>query len=260
MIGIKNIRSRFLIRIDDVHPEMDKKNFDRLITLLDTYNIKAILGVIPNNKDKSICRDKFDLNFWHNIKLLEKKGFLISQHGYNHVYDSNDGGLLKINKKSEFAGHNYEIQKEKLLKGKEELKKKGIISNVFMAPSHSFDINTIRVLKENNFSITDGFGLWPRVKNEILFIPQLFAGPRDFYIGLYTMCFHTNTMSENDFKTLCNHLRLKKDKYINPDQIQHFIIGSNQFHLKTLDILFSILFRCILKLKRNFLKPILNSI
>lgn len=256
MIRFKNLGARFLIRIDDVHPEMNHQKFDAFINLIESNNIKALLGVIPLNKDRSICRGQLDENFWNKIKNLESRGHLISQHGYTHVYDSKNSGILSINKNSEFAGHSYNIQKEKFLKGLNQLKAKGLEPKIFMAPSHSFDKITLKILKEYNYSITDGYGLWPRMKKEVLMIPQLFAGPRDFFIGLYTFCYHTNTLPENEFKKLANHIKKNKSKYINPNQIQYFVLGSKQYFLLAIDSIFSIAFRIILKFKRDVFKKL----
>ena len=42
----------FLVRIDDVCENMNWEMMDRCEKLLDQYNIKPLLGVIPFNRDK----------------------------------------------------------------------------------------------------------------------------------------------------------------------------------------------------------------
>jgi hypothetical protein len=91
-------------------------------------------------------------------------------------------------------------------KGKEILKSKGILTDIFMAPSHSFDKNTLRALKSNGFYIiTDGFGTEPYRENGIIFYPismQRSSSLKDKRDGIVTFVYHANTMDENDFKNL----------------------------------------------------------
>ena len=56
--------SKFLVRFDDIHPEMNHRNFQRMIDLMSGYGIKGILGVIPDNHDKGLQKSKVDPNFW----------------------------------------------------------------------------------------------------------------------------------------------------------------------------------------------------
>lgn len=45
--------------------------------------------------------------------MLEKKGWIIALHGYEHVFETTSGGINPVNNKSEFAGVNLEKQKKK---------------------------------------------------------------------------------------------------------------------------------------------------
>ena len=170
---------KFIFRLDDIHPKMNHDNFDRMINLMSKYSIKGILGVIPENKDQKLMIQNEDLNFWNQMINLESMGYWIAQHGYQHIYDSNDGGVLNLNKQSEFAGHSYDVQKIKLEEGKKILESKGLNPKVFMAPSHSFDNTTVKVIKQFGYAITDGFGLFPKKKDGVLYIPQLFASTKN---------------------------------------------------------------------------------
>jgi hypothetical protein len=43
----------------------------------------------------------------------------------------------------------------------------------FIAPWHSFDYTTLRVLRKHGIGvISDGFSLWPHVYYDVLWIPQ----------------------------------------------------------------------------------------
>jgi predicted deacetylase len=244
---------KFLIRLDDIHPRMNHDNFDRLINLLSKYTIQGILGVIPDNQDPKLMIQNEDLNFWNQVKVLEDKGYWIAQHGYQHIYDSNDGGILNLNKQSEFAGHSHAIQKDKMEAGKKILEQKGFSPTLFMAPSHSFDQTTLNVARELNYAITDGFGLWPKIKRGLLFIPQLFASPFHLGFGLYTICLHTDVMKEKDFVRLEEHLRKNNNHYITPEELSQYTLQKKQYFLHLLDQLVGILLRYLLQIKRKFL-------
>ena len=111
----------------------------------------------------------------------------------------NGNFIFRVSKKSEFAGLDYNKQFELINTGKQILNNEGIKVDLFMAPSHSFDITTINVLKKCNIKhITDGFGIYPYDYKGITFIPQLYASPLNHYFGIYTICLHTNTMNNED--------------------------------------------------------------
>ena len=53
---------------------------------------------------------------------------------------------------------------------------KSVWDGVFMAPSHSFDADTLRALRDLDFtSITDGFGFYPYDLHGLTAVPQLVA-------------------------------------------------------------------------------------
>ena len=45
------IMIRYIIRLDDASEIMNVSTWERIEELLDDYNIKPIVGIIPNNKD-----------------------------------------------------------------------------------------------------------------------------------------------------------------------------------------------------------------
>ena len=224
-----------------------------MISLLSKYSINGILGVIPDNRDNSLKKSELDDDFWKKIKKLEDVGFYIAQHGYQHIYDTQNGGILNLNSQSEFAGHPYAIQKHKMEAGKKILQKKGLSPTLFMAPSHSFDQTTLLVAKEYGYAITDGFGLWPKIEKGLLFIPQLFASPFHLGFGVYTICLHTDVMKDKDFIQLEEHLRKKHKHYISPDELTQYTLQKKQYYLLLLDQLVGILLRYLLQIKRQIL-------
>lgn len=160
------------VRMDDITPDMDWESFLSMKEILDAAGIKPLIGIVPDNKDQMLKCGEMHADFWQQIRQLQQQGWSIAMHGYQHLYETKQGGLFPLNHFSEFAGLSYEIQYEKLKKGKEILEKNGIGTNLFMAPGHSYDKNTLRALVELGFTyVTDGFGYQPYHYKGITFLP-----------------------------------------------------------------------------------------
>lgn len=189
-------RPQYFFRIDDVCPAMNWDNFNVLEKIFLNYNIKPIIGVIPDNRDHKLNWGTVDENFWESIKKLEKKGWIVAQHGYQHYYENCNGGIVKINKKSEFAGLSFDEQYRKIKQGQEIfLKNLGHISRWWMAPAHSFDAVTCQVLRELGFkNVTDGIGIYPFLAYGLFWLPQQLWRPRRKLFGVWTICLHPNTI------------------------------------------------------------------
>lgn len=194
---------KITVRIDDITPDMDWDKFNRFKQILDDHNIRPLIGVVPDNKDNKLKRDLPREDFYEFIRTLQQKGWIIAMHGYNHVYTTRKAGLFPISDKSEFAGLCLAVQDEMIREGKRILKQNGIITDFFMAPSHSYDNNTLKALKKNGFSrITDGFGKEPYQRSGMVFYPISVSKARtlkDESEGIVTFVYHTNTMDEKDF-------------------------------------------------------------
>tara|TARA_B110000240_G_scaffold133040_1_gene147646 strand:- start:1135 stop:1872 length:738 start_codon:yes stop_codon:yes gene_type:complete len=190
---------KYIIRFDDITPLMNWEKFNVIAKSIINLGIKPIIGVVPENRDLKLNIGKENINFWDTIRNYQSLGWGIAQHGCYHQYTTKNSGILGLSNKSEFAGLDYKDQFQLINTGKQILNNEGINTDLFMAPSHSFDITTIKVLKECKIKyITDGFGLYPYDYEGITLIPQLYASPLNHYFGIYTICLHTNTMnSEN---------------------------------------------------------------
>lgn len=203
--------AKYIFRLDDLCSAMDWAKFERLRKIFSTYGVKPIVAVVPDNKDIKLIKGEERGDFWEIIKKLKNEGWAVAMHGYQHNYTQENGGILKIHTKSEFAGLPYEEQLEKIRKGKEILKEKGIETDIFIAPGHSFDENTLKALKISGFNaISDGIALFPFKKFEIIWIPQIAWGPRKFLLGLITFCLHPNTMEEKDFQIVEEFIKNNK--------------------------------------------------
>lgn len=195
----------YIIRLDDASEYEDKKKWERIKKLLNKYEIKPIIGVIPNNKDNSLVK-KYEKNenFWNEIKELKENGWIIAMHGFDHKYISNSGGINPIQKRSEFAGIPLKKQKQKIKDGISIFEKNGIYPDVFFAPSHTFDENTIIALKENsNINIiSDTIASDVYFKHGMYFIPQQSGKVRKLPFKTVTFCYHPNEMEDCDYKQL----------------------------------------------------------
>lgn len=199
---------KITIRIDDIAPEIDWRKFGRFKTILDKHGVKPIIGVIPENKDSKLKISDEPEDFWEYVKRLQNDGWVIAMHGCNHLYTTCKGGLFPLNKKSEFAGYDYKTQFKMIESGKKILESHNITTEIFMAPSHSYDKITLKALKSNGFTgLTDGFGNAPYKRSGLIFYPislrksRSIASKRD---GITTFVYHPNTMDDKDFENFEN--------------------------------------------------------
>ena len=240
---------RYLIRLDDACETMNLENWIKIEKILDKYNIKPIVGVIPNNRDKNLIFQEKEDNFWEKVRKWKNKNWTIALHGYDHVYLTAEGGINPIHRRSEFAGVSLEKQKEKLKEGVIIFNKNGINPEIFFAPSHTFDLNTLNALKEETEIrvISDTFSLKPYKLKDISFIPQQFGKVRDFPIGIVTFCYHPNIMTVEEFDILENFLEENSKYFIEYHQINL----SNLKKMNSLDFLLNRLYFIFRKIRRN---------
>lgn len=197
--GVISVK-KFVIRLDDIAPNM---NWGRMMEIEKYFverDIKPLIGVVPDNQDPNLLKHEYNNEFWGKVRYWKSIGWTVAQHGFQHLYCNKNAGILGISHNSEFAGVGYSEQYLKIKKGKEILESNGVWQPVFMAPSHSFDAATLRALRNCGFLyVTDGYGLWPYERNGLVFVPQLFSGFMNLGIGVYTVCAHINSMSHVDF-------------------------------------------------------------
>lgn len=203
---------QYFLRLDDACERMDSKKWHRVEILLDKYNIKPLVGVIPHCEDPMMEKYPIDDKFWDKVHSWIKKGWVIAMHGFNHVYSTNKGGINPVNKRSEFAGEPLEVQKEKIKKGVEIMKKHGINPRVFFAPSHTFDENTIIAIKEESeiTIISDTIAYDSYFKDGIVFVPQQSGKLRRLPFKTTTICIHPNTMNDESFLLLERNINKMK--------------------------------------------------
>lgn len=205
--------AKYFFRLDDIAPNMNWNNFNSLIAIFKKHNIKPLIAVIPDNKDAELLKYPYNPDFWDIIDQLSSDGWIIAQHGYRHLYKTKEGGILGINKMGEFSSLDFEVQKQMIKSGRDILKEKICEPKIFIAPGHSFDRNTIRVLEENGYnSISDGIALYPFKKWGVVWLPQILWRPRKLPFGLITAALHPNTMTGEDFNNLEKFIEKNHEK------------------------------------------------
>lgn len=218
-------KTLYLIRFDDACPTMKNENWARIEALMDKYEIKPIVGVIPHNEDATQFFDKEDLAFWNKVQAWQNKGWEIAMHGYCHQYISKQGGLNPMWNRSEFAGIPLDVQKDKIRNGVQIFKNHNVNIRIFSAPSHTFDEITLQALMEESDIriISDTIALRPYKDGMFTFIPQICGQCRTIPLsGVFTFSYHPSTMSEDSFIKLVSFLDKHYHEFIDVKSICEF--------------------------------------
>ncbi len=212
----------YLIRLDDASEYMNIKKWMQMERLLDKYKIKPIYGIIPANQDPNLLSYEKVNEFWGLMCQWNNKGWIPALHGYTHVFETNEGGINPVNSRSEFAGVPFERQCQKIRDGMKILREHEIIPEIFFAPAHTFDENTLRALKKESEIrvISDTIASDVYYEDGFYFIPQQSGRCRRLPFKVVTFCYHPNIMNNEDF----NRLELFLEKYSGNFDIFHYKI------------------------------------
>jgi predicted deacetylase len=253
---LKKHNAGILIRLDDIAANMNWDMMQKVSCLFDKFSVKPILGVIPNNRDPELLTfPKKNHEFWQQVRQWQTKGWEISIHGNDHVYDRicNKVDYLGHGGNTEFCGHTYQIQRDKIKSAVAKFKKEDVNVRSFFAPNHTFDSRTIMALQEHDINvIIDGYGLAPYVSNGTVFIPQLFYKLFALPFGIQTIQIHLNDYNEDDFKDLERFIRKNNSRIINYDEAiskttnNHLALLTNRFLKHAIELA-----RCIRQMKRQ---------
>lgn len=204
---------KYLYRIDDIHPQMMWDRFYEIMEIFGEYDTVPLLGLIPDNRDESIMFDPENPEYYDIIKSLVESGKAqICQHGFTHVYttvqNSVNQYLYGRVSPSEFANLSYETQYQMIQEGRHKLQSAGLYTDSWMAPSHTNDKRTFRVLKNLGFKyVTDGIALFPYEKYGLIFIPQQIWEPKkEFGCGVFTICLHLDDLTDELIEEIRQHL------------------------------------------------------
>jgi hypothetical protein len=92
---------------------------------------------------------------------------------------------------------------------------------IFYAPSHTFDINTLKALEiESDIRIISDTIVNDIYKmHEFYFIPKQSGHVRRLPLKLTTFCYHPNTMGGNSFEQLESFIKNNRKRFINIDDL-----------------------------------------
>ena len=245
---------KFYLRLDDFSDYCNIHNWKRLFLLISKYDIIPLVGVIPKNDDSTLFYSNVALRDIINL-LIEHK-CIVALHGFNHVYSGQVKSFYSKNVKSEFAGLDYDVQLSKIVGGLKELKDLGIKTDIFFAPSHSYDENTFKALKSAGIKyVCDGIGFSNYSRRGLEFIPQQFGEVRDIWLGgSYVFCLHPNTMLDSDFLVLEKFLSKRKNAF-EPFHNLLYVSGRNK---NIFERLFTVIYFTILHSRRCLKKYFSN--
>lgn len=240
--------AKYLLRFDDVCPTMNWPLWDQVERLLVMRNIRPIVAVVPDNRDPTLNVAPERGDFWERVRDWQRRGWAIGWHGFQHVYESSNAGLVGINRRSEFADVSRSEQGRKLRLAYEIFSRHRVRPDVWVAPAHSFDRHTIELLRGFGVDvISDGFFIRPVLMLAVLWIPQQLWSLRRMPLGLWTVCYHVNSWSARDLEGF--------ERAINEFE-GHFLCLADALKMPrrtrtTLDSVFAECYRNALLLKRT---------
>ena len=192
--------ARYLVRFDDITAGMAWERWEQIEDLLRAHHVKPLLAVVPDNIDPKLEVDDRRDDFWDRVRGWQADGWSIGLHGHHHDYVNRNGGILGLNRNSEFAGLTYDEQREKIQAGLAVFTEHGVTADAWVAPSHSFDQTTVRALLDEGIDvISDGFGLRAgKAADGAVWVPQQIWRFASRPAGTWTVCLHHNGWSDDD--------------------------------------------------------------
>jgi hypothetical protein len=218
----------YLIRLDDACSTMDHQKWIRIESLLDQLGVRPIVAVVPDNQDPTLKIMQKDPMFWNRVRNWQAKGWTIAMHGYQHLFHPVDRKklILPFYDRSEFAGLSLGEQSDRLNSSWKLFQSEGVSPTVWVAPAHCFDHNTLLALKAETpiQIISDGIALNQFYYAGFQWLPQQLWSFVDKPFGLWTICLHPNTMSNDDI--------LKFEKLLSSKAILNRVISADNITIR----------------------------
>lgn len=206
----------YLLRFDDICPTMNWAVWEAIERQLVQHNVRPILAVVPDNRDPKLMCDPPIPEFWARVRRWQEMGYTIALHGYQHVYVNQERGLTRLTPQSEFAGLSYEVQRAKLQQAVAIFAEHGVRIDAWVAPSHSFDRTTLKVLSELGVKVvSDGLWPWPHADEDGMFwVPQQLWDFRPRPAGTWTVCNHHNGWTPRHLEEFSRNLALHAGRMV----------------------------------------------
>jgi hypothetical protein len=195
--------AQYLLRFDDLCPTMDRARWERFLPLFRRFRLCPILAVVPENCDPDLNVDAPDAEFWAKMRELEAAGATIGLHGYRHVCATRGKSLIPLHAESEFAGLPEDAQRLWIQAGLTKLRAEGLHPKMWVAPRHGFDQATLRALRSEGIdALSDGFATEPFQEHGFTWIPQQLWAPVQKQSGVWTICLHANSATDDQVRAL----------------------------------------------------------
>jgi len=212
--------AQYLLRFDDLCPTVSAAGWQRCEELIQKFRLKPILAIVPDNRDPELQPSSPDPDFWERMRALEANGAIVGLHGFRHLCESTGGSLLGFHRFSEFAGVAAGKQRLWIHEGLRILRKYGLKPRIWVAPRHGFDKNTLWALRtEGIFLLSDGFARVPYLRGGVTWFPQQLWGPVDKFRGIWTICIHPNTATQEQIAVLRSFVADHLAQFTSVDQV-----------------------------------------
>jgi len=245
--------AQYLFRLDDACPWHDRARWHAVEQLFTDHDLHPLVAVIPDCKDPAFLKYPVDADFWARAKSWQEKGWTVALHGLEHIFHTHNRGLVPFNAYSEFAGMPLSEQEAKIELGYKLLVHHGLRPQVWVAPAHSFDRNTLLAINAKTpiRIISDGLSNQPFSRFGFSWIPQQLWRARELSRGVWTICLHPNEMTELDLSQLQAFLQDNRGACIS---WQDALASQSQLGkirpYGLFDRLFSLLFLTLRRIKR----------
>ena len=212
--------AKFLLRFDDICPTMKWSVWNEVVEILNNYKIKPIIAVVPENLDEALFCEAEAADYWEKLRLWQAQGWTIALHGFHHVYENRNSGIIKVNDYSEFAGVSKSEQQLRISRGLAILNSHGIHCSTWVAPAHSFDNNTVNILREQGIKvISDGYSNSLFCQSRMLWVPCQLYKFMPKKTGVWTVCKHPNMWSNEELESFREEIETWHDKIVSMDSV-----------------------------------------
>ena len=185
-------QATYLFRIDDVCDQMAAaRMYFRLMEVFARHRVMPLVAVIPCNLDRSLSNPEIRFRLEDLAPAIASGSLAVGLHGCHHRYEPSRDCIWRLNDQSEFAGVSEQLQRLRIHLGLAELwRRLHVRPEFFVAPSHSYDYTTLRVLAEEAMAVSDGIAMYAfRLKN-VPHIPAQLWSPKPHGEGLWTITIH----------------------------------------------------------------------
>jgi predicted deacetylase len=218
------MNSKYILRLDDACHTMNLQNWEKIEDICDEFSIKPIVAVVPLNCDLDLIYQPYNPKFWDKVRTWKDKGWTIAMHGYQHaMHETKSKIILPFYKKSEFAGLSYDQQIVKIKCSLQIFIDENVEPTAWVAPAHCFDLITLQAIAAETSIrvISDGIARNQYYEHDFYWIPQQLWNFVEKKSGLWTICLHPNTMTDQQFETLRLNVKHKfSSKLINLNDIK----------------------------------------